>query len=90
MNFSQRVRRKFMLKRRYKRVINFLAGKFLPIFVELDFWVGLRILKIGATDLLVLLFFATIIANIGGPDDTYRHACSEQKTDICLCHYFKN
>ena len=42
----------------------FLAGKCLPIFVELDFRVGLRIFKIGATDSLVLLFFATIIANI--------------------------
>ena len=45
-----------------------MAGKCLPMFVELDFQVGLRIFKIGATDLLVL-FFAAIIANIGGPDE---------------------
>ena len=44
-----------------------MAGKCLPIFVKLDFRVGLRIIKIGATDMLVLLFFATMIANIGGP-----------------------
>ena len=67
-DFSQRVRCKFILKSN-----RFLAGKCLPIFVELDFRVGLRIFKIGATDLLVLLFFATIIANIGGPDEAPRN-----------------
>ena len=51
----------------------FFAGKWLPIFVELDFRVGLRIFKIGATDSLVLLFLATIIANIGGPDEAPRN-----------------
>ena len=49
-----------------------MAGKCLPIFVELDFRVGLRIFKIGATDMLELLFFATIIVNIGGPDEALR------------------
>ena len=49
-----------------------MAGKCLPIFVELDFWVGLCIFKIGATDMLVLLFFATIIANNGGPGEALR------------------
>ena len=62
-----------------------MAGKCLPIFVELDFQVGLRIFKIGATDMLVLLFFATIIANIGGPDEAPR--CSPSWSTILLKTY---
>ena len=51
----------------------FLAGKCPPIFVELDFRVGLRIYKIGATDSACITIFAPIKANIGGPGEAPRN-----------------
>ena len=73
MTFSQRVRCKFTLERRYKKVINFgwkvitlicrarLSGRFAYIQNWGDIYAGITI-----------PFFATIIANIGGPDEAPR------------------
>ena len=57
----------------------FLAGKCLPIFVGLDFRVGLRIFKIGATDLLVLLIFF-----YNRPGQIFGQACPERWRNLPL------